>query len=64
MGLVLSRKVGERIMIGDDVSVELVSFKRGIAKLRIVAPLTIRVHRQEVFDAIHKPEGGEPCKTQ
>jgi carbon storage regulator len=51
-GLVLTRHLGESIMIGDEVEVEVVGLKAGSARLKIVAPRTIAVHRREVFDEI------------
>ncbi len=51
-GLVLTRHLGESIMIGDDVEVEVVGLKSGTARLKIVAPRTIAVHRREVYDEI------------
>jgi carbon storage regulator len=51
--LMLYRKVGERIMIGDDIVLEIVEI-RGRDKVRIgvTAPIDVPVHRQEVAEAI------------
>jgi carbon storage regulator len=51
-GLVLTRHLGESIMIGNDVEVEVVGLKAGSARLKIMAPRTIAVHRREIFDEI------------
>jgi carbon storage regulator CsrA len=56
-GLVLTRHLGESIMIGDEVEVQVVEVKSGIARLKIVAPRSIPVHRREVFDSI---QAGKP----
>jgi carbon storage regulator len=51
-GLVLTRHLGESIMIGDEVVIEVVGLKSGTSRLKIVAPRTVAVHRREVFDEI------------
>jgi len=50
--LVLMRKVGESIMIGDDVEVTVVSADENKVKLSINAPREVPVYRREIYDAI------------
>lgn len=50
--LVLSRKIGEQITVGNSVKVTVLSFDRGIVRLGIEAPKSIPVHRKEVHDKI------------
>ncbi|MGE7022744.1 carbon storage regulator CsrA [Solibacillus cecembensis] len=50
--LVLSRKKGETIMIGDEIEVKVLSIDGDQVKLGIVAPKSIKVHRSEIFEAI------------
>jgi carbon storage regulator len=50
--LVLSRKIGEQITVGNSVMVTVLSFDRGIVRLGIEAPKSIPVHRKEVHDKI------------
>ena len=50
--LVLSRKIGEVITIGNSVKITVLSFDRGVVRLGIEAPKTIPVHRKEVYDKI------------
>jgi carbon storage regulator len=50
--LVLSRKLNQAIMIGDDVRIVVVSVDRDQVKLGIEAPREISVHRSEVYDEI------------
>ena len=50
--LVLSRKKGESIIIGDQIEVKILSTDGEQIKLGIVAPKTVKVHRSEVFEAI------------
>lgn len=56
-GLVLTRHLGESIMIGEDVEVQVVGLKSGTVRLKVVAPRTIPVHRREVFDTIRSEIG-------
>jgi carbon storage regulator len=52
--LVLSRKKGESIMIGDNVEIKIISIDGDQVKLGIVAPKSVKVHRSEVFAAIQE----------
>ncbi|MGN7479619.1 carbon storage regulator CsrA [Solibacillus silvestris] len=52
--LVLSRKKGETIMIGDQIEVKVISVEGDQVKLGIVAPKSVKVHRSEVFEAIQQ----------
>jgi len=52
--LVLSRKVGESIVISDDITVMVVDIRGDKVRLGIEAPVTISVHRQEVYYAIQR----------
>jgi carbon storage regulator len=50
--LILSRKVNEKIMIGDDISVSIIEIRGDQVRVGVDAPKTVKVFRQEVFDAI------------
>ena len=54
--LVLSRKKNESIVINKDITVTVVEILYDKVRLGIVAPREVPVHRQEVFDAIHKKD--------
>ncbi|MBJ6724828.1 carbon storage regulator CsrA [Geomesophilobacter sediminis] len=47
--LVLSRKVGEVIAIGDQISVTVVEVKGGTVRLGITAPQDMTIYRQEIY---------------
>ncbi|MEW6569388.1 MAG: carbon storage regulator CsrA [Chloroflexota bacterium] len=47
--LILTRKIGERIYIGSDVSVQLIDIRGGQAKIGVSAPRDVAVHREEIF---------------
>jgi len=51
--LVLSRKRGENIVVGNDIVVTVVEIKGDKVRLGIVAPKDVSVHREEVYEAIH-----------
>ena len=60
--LVLRRKLGEVVHIGNDITVEVTEFCRDHVKLGITAPGEVPVHRSEVFEAIQRGEKkGNPC---
>jgi carbon storage regulator len=52
--LIISRKPGEKITIGDDIEVTLVEIRDNHVRLGIAAPRHISVHRQEVYERIKK----------
>lgn len=58
--LVLSRKPGEVIMIGQDIQVVVVEVTATRVRLGVVAPPATPVHRSEVFDRIHHLAGPPP----
>jgi carbon storage regulator len=55
--LILTRKVGEVIMIGDDIVVKVLGVRSGQVKIGVDAPRELAVHRQEIFERI-QAEGG------
>lgn len=54
--LILTRKVGEVIMIGEDIVVKVLGVRSGQVKIGIEAPRELPVHRHEIFERI-KAEG-------
>lgn len=50
--LVLSRRVGERLMIGDDIVVTVIEVRSDGVRIGIDAPRHVRVHRAEVLEAL------------
>lgn len=50
--LVLSRKTGESIMIGDDVKITVVALKDKSVRLSIEAPHETKIYRMELFEEI------------
>ena len=67
--LVLSRKVNQSIVVGDDVRIVVVSIDRDHVKLGVEAPREVAVHRAEVYEEIKasgrsvvRPDRGESAK--
>ena len=52
--LILARRIGESIMIGDQVEISVVDIKGDQVKLGIKAPPTVKVYRREVYAAIQE----------
>lgn len=50
--LILTRKIGETIIIGDDVRVTVISTQGNQIKIGIEAPISIPVHREEIHNRI------------
>ena len=50
--LILTRKVNETLMVGDEVSVTVLGIKGGQIRIGINAPRKIAVHRQEVYEKV------------
>jgi carbon storage regulator len=48
MSLILTRRVGERIIIGNDIEVTVMSVNGGQIRLGVTAPRTMRVDREEI----------------
>jgi carbon storage regulator len=59
--LVLTRKQGEGILIGDDIRITVVELKGGGVRLGIDAPREMKVHRQEIVERI-KQENKEAAQ--
>ncbi len=59
--LVLTRKINEKIIIGDDVEIVLVDIGKDQVKIGINAPRSVKVHRWEVYEEIQR-ENQEAAK--
>jgi carbon storage regulator len=65
--LILTRRVGEAIMIGNDVTVTVLGVKGNQVRVGVNAPRDVAVHREEIFERIkheeHDGGPGRPAKS-
>ena len=54
--LILTRRVGETVMIGNEVTVTVLGVKGNQVRMGINAPRTVAVHREEIFERIKHEE--------
>ena len=52
--LILARKIDEKIKIGNDITITIISVQGDQVKIGVEAPKNVKVFRQEVFDAIQE----------
>jgi carbon storage regulator len=63
--LILTRRVGETVMIGNDVTVTVLGVKGNQVRIGVNAPKDVAVHREEIYERIkreedHAPQSGTP----
>jgi carbon storage regulator len=52
--LILTRRVGETLMIGDEVTVTVLGVKGNQVRIGVNAPRDVSVHREEIYDRIKR----------
>jgi len=57
--LILTRRVGETVMIGDEVTVTVLGVKGNQVRIGVNAPKTVAVHREEIFERIKREQDGD-----
>lgn len=59
--LILTRRVGETVYVGDDVTITVLAVKGNQVRVGINAPKSVAVHREEIYERI-KRESGRQAK--
>ncbi|MFA6038228.1 MAG: carbon storage regulator CsrA [Legionellales bacterium] len=65
--LILTRRIGETLMVGDNVSITVLGVKGNQVRIGVNAPKEVSVHREEIYQRIQreKGQGGEtPHSTE
>lgn len=61
--LIITRRIGETVMIGNDITVTILGIKRGQVRVGTNAPRNVPVHREEVYERIKAGEFSESKGT-
>jgi len=56
--LILTRRIGETLVIGDDVHITVLGVKGNQVRIGINAPKDVSVHREEIYDRIQREKNG------
>ena len=62
--LILTRRIGETLMIGDEVTVTVLGVKGNQVRLGVNAPRDVAVHREEIYDKINQQNGSHDNKSE
>lgn len=57
--LILTRRVGETLMVGDDVTITVLGIKGNQVRIGVNAPKNVAVHREEIYLRIHDADAPE-----
>lgn len=57
--LILSRRVGESIVINDEITITITGMNHYEARIGVTAPKDIPIHRQEIYSQILEENGGK-----
>jgi carbon storage regulator len=61
--LILTRRVGETVMVGDAVTVTVLGVKGNQVRVGINAPKSVAVHREEIYERIKREQQGQSTES-
>lgn len=62
--LILTRRVGESLMVGDDITVTVLGVKGNQVRIGVNAPKDVAVHREEIYSRIQEGNTPEPEESK
>ena len=62
--LILTRRIGETLMVGDDVTITVLGVKGNQVRIGVNAPKDVAVHREEIYERIQSEKAGNDAENE
>ena len=62
--LILTRRIGETLMVGDDVTITVLGVKGNQVRIGVNAPKDVAVHREEIYERIQSEKAGNDTENE
>ena len=62
--LILTRRIGETLMVGDDVTITVLGVKGNQVRIGVNAPKDVAVHREEIYERIQSEKSGNDTENE